>query len=195
MSGILDILGTVLGNKQVDQIGNKVGLDSATVGKLVAAALPLLITALAKNSSSTKGAQDLHNALTKDHDGSILDDIGGLLGGSVDANGSGILGHIFGNKQSQIQQGLGASTGVDGAAVGQVLEMLAPVVMGALGRQTASKGLDAGDLAGMLKGEAQTAGQSSPDVLGSLMGMLDTDKNGSVVDNVVGMLGKLFKRS
>jgi hypothetical protein len=195
MSGILDILGSVIGSQQVNQIGNKVGLDSATVGKLVAAGLPLLISALAKNSSSQAGAQDLHNAVTKDHDGSILDDIGGLLGGTANANGSGILGHIFGEKQQQIQQGLGATTGVDGAAVGQVLEMLAPVVMGALGRQTASQGLDAGGLAGMLNGAAGTASQSQPDVLGSLLGMLDTDKNGSVIDNVAGMLGKLFKKS
>jgi hypothetical protein len=195
MSGILDILGGVLGTQQVNQIGNKVGLDGATTGKLVAAALPLLISALAKNSSSQKGAQDLHNALTNDHDGSILDEIGGLLGGSLDANGSGILGHIFGNKQQQIQQGLGASTGVDDAAVGQVLEMLAPVVMGALGRQTASQGLDAGGLAGMLNGAAQSASQSAPDVLGSLVGMLDSNKDGSVIDDVAGMLGKLFKRS
>ncbi len=195
MSGILDILGSVLGNQQVDRIGNKVGLDSATIGKIVAAALPLLISALAKNSSSQRGAQDLHNALVKDHDGSILDDIGGLLGGTVNANGSGILGHIFGNKQQQIQRSLGASTGVDGAAVGQVLEMLAPVVMGALGKQTASEGLGADGLAGMLKGEAQAASQNAPDALGSLIGMLDTDKNGSVLDNVVGIFGKLFKRS
>ena len=195
MSGILDILGSVLGNKQVNQMGNQVGLDSGTVGKLVAAALPLLISALAKNSSSPKGAEDLLGALTKDHDGSILDDIGGLLGGTVNANGSGILGHIFGNKQQQIQQSLGASTGVDGAAVGQVLEMLAPVVMGALGKQTASQGLNANDLAGMLRGEAQTASQSAPDALGSLIGMLDTDKNGSIIDNVAGIFGKLFKRS
>jgi hypothetical protein len=192
MSGILDILGSVIGSQQVNQIGNKVGLDSATVGKLVAAGLPLLVSALAKNSSSPKGAQDLHNALTKDHDGSILDNIGDLLGGTANANGSGILGHIFGDKQQQIQQGLGTSMGVDGAAAGQVLEMLAPVVMGALGRQTASQSLDAGGLANVLNGAAS---QSQPDVLGSLLGMLDTDKNGSVIDNVAGILGRLFKKS
>jgi hypothetical protein len=195
MSGILDILTGALGNKATDQIGNKLGLDSSTVSSIISAGLPLLVSALAKNASSSKGAQSLHDAVTNDHDGSILDNIGGLLGGTVDANGSGILGHIFGNKQSQIQQGLGKSAGVDGATAGQVLELLAPVVMGALGRQTSSQGLDAGGLAGMLNGAAQTASKSSPDVLGSLIGMLDTDKNGSVLDNVAGMLGKLFKRS
>jgi hypothetical protein len=40
-----------------------------------------------------------------------------------------------------------------------------------------------------------SARQSSPDVLGSLLGMLDTNRDGSVVDDVVGMLGKLFKKS
>ena len=195
MSGILDILSGAIGNDTVEKIGSQLGIDSGTTSTIVNAALPLLLSALAKNSSSQQGAEALHNAVTKDHDGSILDNIGGLLGGAVNGNGGGILGHILGNKRDQIQQGLGASTGVDGSTVGSVLELLAPVVMGAIGRQTASQGLDAGGLAGMLKGAAQGANKSSPDLMGSLLGMLDTNKDGNVVDDVAGMLGKLFNKS
>ncbi len=195
MSGILDMLSGTIGNDTVSEIGDQLGLDQSTAGNLVGTALPLLVSALAKNASSPKGAESLLNALNKDHDGSILDNIGGLLGGQVDANGAGILGHIFGNQQQQIQQGLGKTAGVDASTVGSLLQILAPVVMGALGKQTAQQNLDAGGLAGMLQGAAKSASQSSPDVLGSLLGMLDTNRDGSVVDDVVGMLGKLFKKS
>jgi len=195
MSGILDMLSGTIGNDTVSEIGDQLGLDQSTAGNLVGTALPLLVSALAKNASSPKGAESLLNALNKDHDGSILDNIGGLLGGQVDANGAGILGHIFGSQQQQFQQGLGKTAGVDASTVGSLLQILAPVVMGALGKQTAQQNLDAGGLAGMLQGAAKSASQSSPDVLGSLLGMLDTNRDGSVVDDVVGMLGKLFKKS
>ncbi len=123
MSDIMDILSGAIGNDAVKKIGGQLGIDSGTTSTIVNAALPLLVSALAKNSSSQQGAEELHNAVTKDHDGSILDNIGGLLGGSLAGNGGGILGHILGNKREQIQQGLGASTGVDSSTVGSVLEL------------------------------------------------------------------------
>jgi hypothetical protein len=36
--------------------------------------------------------------------------------------------------------------------------------------------------------------KSSPDLMGSLLGMMDTNKDGSVVDDVAGMLGSLFNK-
>ena len=71
--------------------------------------------------------------------------------------------------------------------------MLAPLVMGALGKAQREKGLDTGGLAGMLGGEQQRAADAAPGVMGMLTSFLDRDHDGSVMDDIGGMLGKLGK--
>jgi len=198
MGSILDILTSSLGGGAIDAISKKLGLSKSTTTTIVQAALPLLLSALARNSSTPAGANSLQNALKKDHDGSILDDVLGALTNSDQGDGASILGHIFGAQRPAVQQGLGKAANADANQVGQVLEMLAPILMGALGKQTAQSNLDAGSLSDLLRGTAQQAQKTvpvQPDVMGSLLGMLDTNKDGSVIDDVGGFLSKLFRKS
>jgi hypothetical protein len=192
MSALLEILAGSLGRGAVDQISSRLGLNPDTTGRIVQAAIPILVGALARNSSSASGATALQGALTKDHDGSVLDDVLGFLGSSQQGPGAGILRHVLGDERSNVQSTIGQVAGVDGAQAGQVLEMLAPLVMGALGKKTAQEGLDAGGLQQFLQGEAQAVQQPQPDLMGSLLGMLDQNKDGNVVDDVGSLLGKLL---
>lgn len=192
MSALLEILAGSLGRGAVDQISSRLGLNPNTTGRIVQAAIPLLVGALARNSSSPSGATALQSALNKDHDGSVLDDVLGFLGSSQQGPGAGILRHVLGEQQSTVQSTIGQAAGVDGAQAGQVLEMLAPLVMGALGKKSAQEGLDAGGLSQFLQGEAQAVQQPQPDIMGSLLGMLDQNKDGNVVDDVSSLLGKLL---
>jgi len=75
---------------------------------------------------------------------------------------------------------------------GQLLAMLAPLVMGALGRAQQERGLDAGGLTNLLVGEQEQLKQSAPGVMGALGRFLDRDGDGSVLDDVGGLLGKTF---
>jgi hypothetical protein len=193
MSALLDILGASLGRGAVDQISNKLGMDPSTTGRIVQAAVPLLVSALARNSSTPSGAASLQNALNKDHDGSVLDDVLGFLGSSEQGPGAGILRHVLGDQQQSVQATLGRTAGVDEGQAGQILEMVAPLVMGALGKKTSQDGLDAGGTALLLQGEAQAAHRAAPDLMGSLLGMLDQNKDGSVVDDVSSRLGKFLR--
>lgn len=192
MSALLEILAGSLGRGAVEQISAKLGLNPNTTGRIVQAAIPLLVGALARNSASDSGATALQGALNKDHDGSILDDVLGFLGSSQQGPGAGILRHVLGDQRSDVQSTIGAAAGVDNAQAGQVLEMLAPLVMGALGKKTAQDGLDAGGLSRFLQGEAQAVQQPPSDLMGSLLGMLDQNKDGNVVDDVGSLLGKLL---
>ena len=72
-----------------------------------------------------------------------------------------------------------------------LLSMLAPLVMGALGKAQRERKLDPGGLAGMLGGEHQRAADAAPGVMGMLVKFLDRDHDGSVLDDIGGMLGKL----
>jgi hypothetical protein len=188
MAGLLDLLGARLGGDAAQQIGARLGADSGTTGSAITAALPLLIGALAKNASNPEGARQLHDALAKDHDGSALD----RLPDGPDGNGDAILRHVLGDRRELAERGVAQASGLDLGKVGPLLAMLAPVVMGALGRQRQERGLGPADLTAMLGGERAAIGAATPAMLGTLSQLLDRDGDGSITDDVGGLLGGLF---
>ena len=189
---ILDMLQGQLGGSAMDMISRQIGADRSQVEKAVPAALGSLMTGLARNAQSSGGAGALAAALDRDHDGSILDDLGGLLSAPEQGAGAGILGHVFGNKQEVVQSALGQSTGLDAGSMGQLLKMLAPLVMGALGKQQRQGGMNPSDLGGLLRREQESAASRAPD-LGMLGSLLDADGDGDIKDDVAKMGGSLLK--
>lgn len=176
----------------VANISQQIGADQSTTQSALSTALPLLVSALANNASKPAGSQSLHQALVKDHDGSILNNLGGFLSSPEAANGAGILTHVLGAQQPAVTQQLSQNTGLDAAQVMQLLQIAAPLVMGALGKQQQQQGLDANSLPSFLAGEQQKAQQANPDMMSTLNSLLDFNKDGSAVDDVFGMVGKLF---
>jgi len=191
---MIDMLQQRLGGEAVKQISARLGTDPGTTQSAIAAALPMLVGALARNAQDPGKAGALSNALSRDHDGSVLDDVAGYLNRNDDADGDGILGHVLGGKQQSVQTGLGQVAGIDPGKAGMLLSMLAPLVMGALGKAQRDGKLDPGGLAGMLGGEQQRAADAAPGVMGMLGKFLDRDGDGSVMDDIGGLLGKTFGR-
>jgi hypothetical protein len=191
---LLEMLQQRLGNQAVDQISRKIGADRGTTGNAINAALPLLLTAVARNATQGQQAQSLDRAIAQDHDGSVLDDVPGYLNQDQSAPGAGILRHVLGGKQQNVQAGLSRTTGLDAAKTGQLLATLAPLVMGALGKAKRENQLDSNGLATMLTGEQERLKDAAPGVMGGLSRFLDQDNDGSIMDDVGGMLGKAFGR-
>ena len=166
----------------LQQLSRQLGTDPAQTGNAVAAALPLLLGALGRNSAQPQGAETLFGALQRDHSGGM--DIGTVLGavlgggGSRQTDGSAILGHILGGGQPRAAQGLGQATGLGSGQAMQLMAMLAPIVMSFLAKRSATQGLDAGGL-GQLLGQERSQGrqQAGGGVLDSL---LDQDGDGDV---------------
>jgi hypothetical protein len=200
MSELSEILGQVLAGNTLGQLSGAIGASKDQTAKAVSAAMPVLLEGLTRNASSSAGASSLLGALDRDHDGSILDDLAGYLGGGASGAGAGdaILGHILGNRRGGVENGISRASGLDPAAVAKLLMMLAPIVMGALGKAQRSGGLDAGGLFSMLEGQQKRAQQAAPDAFGALSKMLDADGDGSALDEVAdlgtGLLGAFFKR-
>ncbi len=198
MSGsILDLVTQALGSGGAGQIGKQLGIDETTANKAIGGAIPVLMGALARNSSSGQGAGQLASALDRDHDGSILDDLGGFLGGGgAESAGAGILKHVLGGKQPQVQQGIGAASGLDAGKAGALLSMLAPIVMGALGKAKRQGGLDSGGIGAMLGQEQERMVRREPGIGGMLGSLLDKDGDGSAMDDLAkiggSVLGGLF---
>lgn len=192
MDALTEQLMQRLGEDGLSQIGQQIGADEQTTRSALSAAMPLLLSALANNASKPDGAQSLHQALLQDHDGSILDNMSGFLINPQAANGSGILGHILGNQQPVVAQGLAQNTGLDTGQIEQLLQIAAPLLMGALGQQQQQQGFDPNGLAAFLSGQQQAVQQSNPDLMGLLNSLLDTNKSGSALDEVLGLVGKLL---
>jgi hypothetical protein len=194
MSSIFDALSTHLDDHTLGQLSSSLGTDRGATSKAIAAAIPLLLGALAKNAGTPEGAQAIHDAVTRDHDGSILDNPNAATSPAATADGDAILGHVLGDRRSMAEQGISRASGLDMSKVGPLLAMLAPLVMGALGRAQRSGNLGAGGLASVLGMERDALGASAPGVLGVISRLLDRDHDGSVLDDVGGMLGGLLGR-
>lgn len=204
MFSLQDLLGQQQGDTALNEISNTVGADSSLVNSAIQMALPALINGLANNASSPQGAQSLDAALSNDHDGSILGNLGGLgsliFGGQQQAapqpqlNAGGILGHILGGNQGQVVQQVSNNTGMNMGQVAQILMMLAPIVMGYLGQQKRQQNVGAdglgGLLGGLLGGGQQQAASTGNPMLDMASSMLDSDGDGSVMDDIASMAFK-----
>ena len=81
--------------------------------------------------------------------------------------------------------------------IGQLLTMLAPIVMGALSKSRQGGNLDANGLNDMLQNDRQRVEQMGGGGLGGMLGQfLDQDGDGNVMDDVAqmgaGLLGSLL---
>jgi hypothetical protein len=199
MSSVLDIVMQQIQGGGITQMSRSLGLGEDDVTKVVSGAIPALMGSLIRNSASSGGAESLLGALDRDHDGSILDDVTGFLGqsGSVDA-GAGILRHALGAKQPTVETALSRSTGVDSASAGKILAMVAPILMGALGKAKRQQGLDVSGLSSLLGQEEEIARKRSPEAVDMVARVLDSDGDGDVMDDVAklgtSLLGSLFKK-
>ena len=188
---IQGILNETLSGETIRRMSETIGADETTTSNAAQHAVPMLLGALAHNGSTPDGASSLLSALDRDHDGSVLDDVAGFLADYGSGGGQGILGHLFGQRLGAVQEHVGQTSGLDAGKVGQLLVMLAPLVMGAVGRTRQQQGLDEGSLSGFLGAASQQMGGSTS-VTGILSQLLDRDHDGSAVDDVLRFAGNLF---
>ncbi|WP_332453723.1 DUF937 domain-containing protein [Chryseobacterium aquaticum] len=189
---LIDLLTGNTGNQVAEQAENKFGISKNQIIALLAVATPLVISYLRNKSQDAKEAEALNNALDKDHDGSILDDTSNLE--SRQNEGGSILSHIFGNEKNNVENQLSQNTGISMDKIGPILAMLAPVIMGYIGKEKQQNNVGAGglgDLLGGILGGAQSqaqAQQSNPlnDILGSVLGGGQSQASGNPLNDILG---------
>ena len=194
-----------LGEGMIEQLAGQIGADKDQTAAAANGVFSALLSGINKNVADPQGAQSFMSALERDHDGSILDNIGDLIMGSASApstpttNGAGILNHVLGNNQGGIADAIGKMSGLDSGKVTQLLITLAPMVLGMLGKMRNNEQVNSGggliDLIGKTV-QGSTEQQSSGSIFTRL---LDRDGDGSVMDDLLQMgsqslLGGLFKK-
>ena len=188
------LLNGPIGQTVISSVAGKFGMDPNQAESAVSAAVPAILNGINKNAQSEEGAASLNKALEK-HDGGILDNIMGMFGGDtqeLEQDGSGILGHVFGGDQENVAQGIAKKSGLSMQQVIPILTMLAPIVMGYLGKQKKETNTEEGGLGGLLGGLLGGGGSKSSGggIMDMVSGMLDKDKDGSPLDDIMDMFKK-----
>ncbi len=191
MAGLIDLLNSDLGKQLVSGASAQTGASESKTADVLSMALPVLLGAMKKNASSTEGATGLMGALNKKHDGSILDNLGSILGGGhVDQNvmndGAGILGHVLGNKQPVVENALSQKSGLDADTIAQILKIAAPILLGVIGKQTKQNNVnDSDSLTGILGSMLGGQPRENQSLIEKL---IDADGDGNVLDDVADMV-------
>ena len=191
---LIELITGNAGNQVASQAENKFGISKNQIIALLAVAAPLVISYLRKKSQEDPNeAEALNNALDKDHDGSILDNPAQVE--SRLQEGGSILDHIFGGQKGQVENQLSQNTGISMDKIGPVLAMLAPLIMGYIGKEKQSNGVNSGgglgDLLGGILGGAQNQAQAEPsnplnDILGSVLGGGSQQSSGNPLNDILG---------
>lgn len=183
MAQLTDSLNQLL-EGQTDQISRRIGADTGKTRSAITAAIPALMAALSQEADRGGG---LRQAIERDHDGSILDQLSDYLGGTAQlsprtTNGAGILEHVLGDRQQGLQQALSAKSGLDMNSIGSLLALLAPILLGMLGKRGQASGGGGGfsldDIGDLLNREKQDARSSSPDI-GDILDSFTGGRSGS----------------
>lgn len=188
---LTDQLRSQLQGAPLQQIAQQIGATPEQAGSAVGSALPVLLGALGRNAAQPQGAEALFGALQRDHAGQDLGSVlGAVLGGGGQGGGASILGNILGGgaASDRAQEGIGAASGLGSGQVGQLLALLAPIVMSFLANRASQQGLDAGGLGQALGQEGQQLRQQGG--VGDLLGqVLDQDGDGKLGLNDLVKLG------
>lgn len=188
-SSIISMLSSQLDDNTIKQISQQLGVNEQSVEQGISAGLPVLLGALDRNTSSPKGAKALTRELRRKHTGGILDHVASALTDeSVLQDGSKILGHVLGNRQNNVANGVSKISGLSQDQTAQLLQMLAPLVLGALGKKQQEENLSSQQVANVIHQERQEAESS----LSGLSRLLDMDQDGDITDDVINLGAKLL---
>ena len=176
----------------LSQLGRTVGADADQVSKLTQLGLPALLEGMNRNAQTPDGAEALAAALDQHKDDPVAD-LNGFLQNIDQNDGAKILNHVFAGKKDKVQKNLAEQTGLQSGQVSGLLSQLAPMLLGALGNQKKEDNLDASGIASLLPSLGSLLGGSNSGGLSGIASLLDADKDGDIMDDLKGLLGKFLK--
>ncbi len=191
MAGLLDLLNSDIGRQLVRGASAKSGASESKTVDVLSMALPVLMGAMKKNVQTEQGASGLMGALNGRHRGGILENLGDLMGNGGPSNdvmsdGAGILEHLLGGRRNNVENALSQKSGLDANTIAQILKVAAPILMGVIGKQTTSSGIN--DKNAMNTFLGSMLGGQPKENQSLITTLLDSDGDGSILDDVAGMV-------
>ena len=185
----MNLLETILAAQNggaVQQLGQQFGLGEEQTTAALSALVPALAAGFSRNVQQEGGLDSLAAALSGGRHSQYLDDPGTLQQADTVADGNGILGHIFGSKD--VSRQVATRGRADAASSRSILKKMLPIVaamvMGGRSRQASAPAAPR-PAAGRRGGAAA--------ICSACWRRCSTrNRDGSMVDDVAGMLGKFM---
>lgn len=181
MENLLNILKDQLSGEVLEKAAGFLGESSSNTESAISGLIPTIFNGLISKGSDTSGAAGLLNMINSGgHNGGIMDNIGSLFSKGDASNGlmntgGGILNSLFGNKVGSIASMIASFSGMSKGSSSSLMSMVAPMVMGLIGKKVASGGLNAGGLMNLLQGQKGFAKDAMPSGMTSLFSKFGLD--------------------
>jgi hypothetical protein len=170
----------------VGRIAASLGLNREDAQTGIGAAVPALLAAFGSAAGKPGGAQGLADSV-KQQSG-VLDNLAGTLGGGnqsslIESGTSALTSLLGGQDQSALAGAIGRYAGIGQGASGSLLGMLAPLVLGAIGKQLGTRNVDANSVSGLLASQKDQIAQALPGGMNRLLG------GSGLLDSLTGAAG------
>ena len=176
----------VLSSDLVARIASSLGLDKTLAEKALQAGIPSLLAVFTSLVSKPAGAEALSGAIAQQQPG-VLSSLVSVIGGSsqkslIDSGASALTSLVGGTTTSALTNAVGRYAGIGDGDLKSLMGLLAPVVMGVLGQQQRTSGLDATGLARLLASQKDNIARAVPAGFSKYLGETD------ILDNLVGSI-------
>ena len=156
----------ILSSNFVSRVASSLGVDRAKVEKALQAGTPALLAALTSLISKPAGAAALNGAVAQQQPG-VLSSLANMIGGSgqkdlIDTGANTLTSLLGGTTMSALTNAVGQYAGVGEGGSKSLMGLLGPVVMGVLGQQQRTSGLDATGLANLLASQKDNIARALP---------------------------------
>ena len=177
---ILEAILNAQGGAAAREAGQSVGLSPEQTNSALSALVPALAAGLHRNATQQGGLDALLNAVRAGGHERYVDQPAALGRQETVTDGNGILGHILGSKDVSraVATQAAAQTGIGADVLKKLLPLAATLVMGSLAKQQL--------------GQANNRVGGSGDLFSMLTPMLDQNRDGSMIDDIINQAGKMF---
>ena len=167
-ANLLSLVMQTLTPDVIAKIASVLGIDRNLAQRAIGGAVPSLLAGLADIGSTPSGARQLSNVVAQQP--GPLDSLKSMLGGGdqqpiADAGSNMLAGLFGGGAFDTLTATIGKFTGLSNGTTKAILGMLAPVLLGTLGQQQRSAGLDAAGLGSMLASQKDQFAAAIPSSL------------------------------
>lgn len=184
MANIVSIIMQYLTPDMIARISSALGLDRGSTQTAIGASVPALLAAIGNVATQPGGAQKLADQANQQS--GMLDSLTSMIGGQSEIadKGSRMLSSLLGGSQQNMLTGAITNfTGIGQGASNSLLGMLAPLIMGVIGKQLGSGGIDSYGVANLLAGQKDNIAAALP------AGMRDQLRGTGLLDSLQSTAG------
>jgi hypothetical protein len=176
----MNILNTILQSgldkNILGAISQKTGIETSSIESLMSQLAPKLLDGAKQNLAGDSDSSDLISMISNTNLDSLKENPGEI----DNLDNKNMLGQLFSSlneNEDDVANELSSKSGIDISAISSLLPMLAPLIMGALNKETNLSNTDTSD---------------TNSITNMLTNFIDQDNDGSVVDDLFGMAKKFF---